>query len=446
MMKMLKIAVLMLFMGVVTTNYCMNGNGNKGVRDNNFDTLQMLIALSRNNTPKVLEILNINQLVLNPSDTARVKEFLDAKIDEVLQNNNFDEVKKFITVPRHYISDSSWAKLKKYSLDTLLAAIDANNLDALTTTLTLPTTDITMDEIFGTGVYVPGPLIFYPLNFKAFYPKKQILTPEKRRVVDFLIKHGAGVDGTDFLENTPIIAAVLAEDKELALLLLRAGADPTKKNSNNKNALTIAQEKEFPLQELIEQVAKEKKEAATSPRKVALKNAIDTGTFDQNFSNDIKDIRMGFNNEDTPVMYAIDRGQPFKERKVTDKDRIIIVYLLAQGVEVNAQGALGDTAVHRAIRMKDIETIKTLLRNGARVDIPNISGNTPITLAIKLDIPLQDIIKTVTVIKKPVLTEPLAAPLSGKSKREAIVVPKGSNFQTQMSNVDNENDETNHFF
>lgn len=127
--------------------------------------------------------------------------------------------------------------------------------------------------------------------------------------------------------------------------------------------------------------------------------AIKDGTYTTKYrtadKQQLQKIRTGLNNEDTLIMYAIDRGEPFDKRTVTENDRKSILLLLSQGLAINATGGLGDTALHRAIRMQDEETIHMLLRNGANTKIENKSNNTAEQIAKTYDIDLEKLLQEV---------------------------------------------------
>ncbi len=57
----------------------------------------------------------------------------------------------------------------------------------------------------------------------------------------------------------------------------------------------------------------------------------------------------------------------------------MIDYLVQEGrAPIDAQDTRGDTALHEAARMGNVEAVRTLIKNGASLDIPNISGLTPL--------------------------------------------------------------------
>src|SRR5690606_20961415 len=65
---------------------------------------------------------------------------------------------------------------------------------------------------------------------------------------------------------------------------------------------------------------------------------------------------------------------------VVQGSNVVLEYLLKSGVDVNAL-VNGETALHVAIKRKDINTALLLLNNGARMDVKDASGKTPEDIA-----------------------------------------------------------------
>ncbi|KAI2833980.1 hypothetical protein CBS11350_11066 [Aspergillus niger] len=88
------------------------------------------------------------------------------------------------------------------------------------------------------------------------------------------------------------------------------------------------------------------------------------------------------------------RTQPYDETALHlatyrgDSDAFIVMLdlLAAHGVDINAQDATGNTALHLAIvRLSRVEAVELLLERGARTDLLGRSGLTPLQYAITLD-------------------------------------------------------------
>ncbi|MBI4474371.1 MAG: ankyrin repeat domain-containing protein [Acidobacteria bacterium] len=67
-----------------------------------------------------------------------------------------------------------------------------------------------------------------------------------------------------------------------------------------------------------------------------------------------------------------------------NRDMAAVRSLLARGVDVNAAGPDGTTALHWVVRVDDVETAALLIRSGARVTMPNRYGATPLYLACSI--------------------------------------------------------------
>jgi hypothetical protein len=61
--------------------------------------------------------------------------------------------------------------------------------------------------------------------------------------------------------------------------------------------------------------------------------------------------------------------------------------LLNKGAELNFQDKDGDTPMHLAVTITNMEIIKLLLAHGAYIDQPNYDGETPVALALKRNRP-----------------------------------------------------------
>ncbi|MEW6527858.1 MAG: ankyrin repeat domain-containing protein [Spirochaetota bacterium] len=73
----------------------------------------------------------------------------------------------------------------------------------------------------------------------------------------------------------------------------------------------------------------------------------------------------------------------FKEKNI-NKNYRYITHLIHKGININHQDKLGNTALHYAvIRERPIELLSLLLKYGARKDIRNNEGKTPLDIAIE---------------------------------------------------------------
>ena len=76
-------------------------------------------------------------------------------------------------------------------------------------------------------------------------------------------------------------------------------------------------------------------------------------------------------------------------------DRNIIILLLEEGVDIDAEGYCGQTPLTRAIVYKRIPTARLLIRRGAREDKPDKYGRLPLLMAAEmgLDVLVKEIVK-----------------------------------------------------
>jgi ankyrin repeat protein len=79
-----------------------------------------------------------------------------------------------------------------------------------------------------------------------------------------------------------------------------------------------------------------------------------------------------------PLHYAADANhwQPVAQRNVVE-------YLIEAGGDPNAFDKSGVSPLHRAVRTRASAAVQALLSGGARVDLRNASGSTPLHLAVQ---------------------------------------------------------------
>lgn len=87
--------------------------------------------------------------------------------------------------------------------------------------------------------------------------------------------------------------------------------------------------------------------------------------------------------KNTPLILACKKGWHQHNVALTQSNAImgiLIQFLVKAGADVNAQDGLGNTALHIAVMKREIVTIKYLMEHGAKVDIQNDSGYTPLDM------------------------------------------------------------------
>ena len=87
----------------------------------------------------------------------------------------------------------------------------------------------------------------------------------------------------------------------------------------------------------------------------------------------------------TPLMAAAGvNGRPrmsFRRRRDTDKMLEAVQVALDEGADINAVNDAGQTAMHGAAKLRSTDLIRLLADNGARVDVADSEGETPLSLA-----------------------------------------------------------------
>jgi uncharacterized protein len=148
--------------------------------------------------------------------------------------------------------------------------------------------------------------------------------------------------------NTPIMRAMDKDYIEVVDMLLSAGIDPNIPNNDDENALLFS----LRLGDIY-----------------LISQLLEAGA-DPNFAN-----RDGLNALMITSQY--DEGVGW----VDD----LILYLLNQGADINAQDVEGNTALHHMIIKKRYEWAKLLLTEGANPNIQTDAGDTPLMLATYRD-------------------------------------------------------------
>src|SRR5258707_320120 len=81
-----------------------------------------------------------------------------------------------------------------------------------------------------------------------------------------------------------------------------------------------------------------------------------------------------------PAVFAADRDTRLADA-MKSKDRDVVRELLKQRVDVNTPQPDGATALHWAAHWDDLESAAVLIRAGANVNAVNVYGITPLSLA-----------------------------------------------------------------
>jgi ankyrin repeat protein len=95
------------------------------------------------------------------------------------------------------------------------------------------------------------------------------------------------------------------------------------------------------------------------------------------------DVRLKTSANGTPLMAAAGLGRAIGEVLVPESDNLAAAKLLIElgAVDVNAVDTLGNSAMHYAAFMRRDSIVQLLADHGARLDVPNLYGETPLFLA-----------------------------------------------------------------
>ena len=94
------------------------------------------------------------------------------------------------------------------------------------------------------------------------------------------------------------------------------------------------------------------------------------------------DPQVGTEEHTTPLMVAAGLGQVPAETRVTAPDALAAVrFLLARGADVNQANDVGRTALHGAAHIRSDAIVQLLVEHGARVDVEDQRGITPLMIA-----------------------------------------------------------------
>ncbi len=168
-----------------------------------------------------------------------------------------------------------------------------------------------------------------------------IVTDQPLAAIQKILDSGIDVNTQDATGNTALHYAIFREDRKLIKLLLNHGADEDIKNNNDQDCIDISYK--------------------ISPRK---KIGVEISPDNYFCLNLISKNELITDPNPNPLMSAIATDQPLTE----------IQKILDSGIDVNAQDATGNTALHYAIFYNDNNLVELLLKYGADISIKNHQG------------------------------------------------------------------------
>lgn len=171
---------------------------------------------------------------------------------------------------------------------------------------------------------------------------------------------------------------------EIVQLLLAHGADPNAKSKWGETALMFANTAAKVKQLIANRADSEAKdqEGETALMKAASRGDVDVaGALIESGANVNATDGKGSN----ALLYSLDReNNAYGDERATLPARRLEIarrLLLAKSLDVNAQNSDGETALIRAVRLENVETIKSLLAHGADANRSDVFGDTAATLA-----------------------------------------------------------------
>ena len=187
---------------------------------------------------------------------------------------------------------------------------------------------------------------------------------------------------------------------EVVQLLLDHGADPKARGEWNRTALMLANtaaKVKLLLAKGAEVDAKDEYGQTALMHAAERGNAAVAGALLDNGAS----VNLTDNKGLTALLYSLDdenmaHGDEAKTLPAR-RSEVARRILLAKGVDVNAANADGETPLIRAIRLKNVETIKALLAKGADANRSDVFGDTAVTLAYNSENPeIQKLLPTTT--------------------------------------------------
>jgi ankyrin repeat protein len=177
-------------------------------------------------------------------------------------------------------------------------------------------------------------------------------------VVELLIARGAKVNRRDDNGDTPLVSAIYNNNIMITKMLLQAGAKVNFRNYRGKTPLMTAIAMKSP--ELVDILIKARaaiqleRYEETALHEVARFGQIEAGEKLLKLGADLE--AQDYSEQATPLMYAVEVKRPE-----------MVKFLVSKGANVNAVSYSGRSVLMQAINAGNVEVVKCLLDNGAKV-------------------------------------------------------------------------------
>jgi ankyrin repeat protein len=226
-------------------------------------------------------------------------------------------------------------------------------------------------------------------NVRADYDRTALMaTAERGHVfaIGALIDGGVNVDDTEQINGwTALMLAVKNGHVDAVSALVSAGADITKADLGGQTPLMMAA-REGIVSSLLGGISGLRRKRRTEyvnaqdgKGKTALMYAVEKA--------DIREVKLllqkgaDVNIRDNDKRSAIINVAATPQKDTHVKQAILRVLIKAAKADLDAQDNENNTALMRAIEIGDVETVKTLIYEGAKVDVEFAPGKTAVTRA-----------------------------------------------------------------
>ncbi len=212
---------------------------------------------------------------------------------------------------------------------------------------------------------------------------------EAEHIVKALLFHGADPNFQDEDGNTPLHIVAFAHPREINIaivkLLLDDSADPNSRNEKGDTPLHFLARTCYPeISEMVQLLL----EKGADPN---LKNEegeapLHTAAFSENvimvsilLESEKTNVNLPAECGWTPLFFAIE----CEDAGTTERIEEIRTALLQHGASLNYQDENGNTPLHIAVWMNELEAIEIFIKFGAEVNRQNKEGKTPLHIAVE---------------------------------------------------------------
>ena len=364
-------------------------------------------AIETNNTTQLKRELNQDASLINKTDANGNTMLMIA-----CQNKNLGIVKTLLEM-------GAQGTINKQNAigDTALHIACKNGYASIASVLVLNGADLTIKNVLGkTPIEVCGdPALKAILELHLANVKKMFEFVKNNRTQDLraLMKTFRGVNLVDLTSgDTPLHIACQLGNKDIALLLIQAGANPTLKNKNDQTPFDLVENEtlktnlqdQYNLTLALFQAVQNN----SLPEVKQILNALPPNQVSILVNSRTNPASAG--EGETPLHIAVKNG-----------NREMVKFLLDRGADVNAGDKYEATPLHFACRNGDGYIARMLVEFGGDLTITAIDGRTPLdackTNELRIDL-IRDYIEKLARDKK--LNLPKGSGLSRSNDEESI--------------------------